>query len=650
MSSREYHVGCTHVSERPIRMKANGQDALELAELKFPVFPLHTWNVDHCDCNDPACGMLDEYGEMIGSPAKHPRTKHGFKDGSTAVEDIVRWWGMWPAANIGVRTGAEAGVVVLDVDPRNGGIESWLALKEANGYEHQGPACITGGGGMHFWFAHPGGTILSRSGQIGAGLDVKADGGYVVAPPSVHKTGAAYAWIEGYAPWDRELPGIPDWLLLLMQTPVGQDKFDPTGIADKITRGGRNSALLSLAGSMRRRNMGETAIFNALMAENAEKCDPPLDTREVARIAKSVGRYESASPDPPLIVDTGKRAKSGPERRAEAYVPVPGTFADLKHKQLPPTAWAVERFLPQGVAMLAGAAKLGKSWLVLNLQFAIATEELAFGYLLTIVGDCLYLALEDGENRLQGRTRSLFPNGEWPARAWYEVKWPRIDEGGREALEAWLGQHPDARLVVIDTFALFKPLDTGKNSKDIYAADYASVRAVKAIADEYGVCILLVTHLNKGDHEDWVNGMTGSTGLSGSADTLLNMARPDGFGRGVSVKNEATLRLTGRDVEEQAWACKRDDYGWWRIEGDAYEAVELRSSNETVKYMQMLWRDGYPEVTATLLRTMSNSTKATANRNLGRTAAAGLIQRISQGTYALLESDRVQPIVRQFGQ
>lgn len=606
-------------------MRSNAQDALELAELGWWLLPLHTWNVDKCDCM-----------KQCTSPAKHPRTMHGLKDASCDLAQVVEWWGQWPAANIGVRTGPESCIVVVDIDPRNGGMESWESLREHHAYEHDGPACLTGGGGMHLYFAHPGEKVMSRSGELAEGVDVKGDGGYVVAPPSVHARGTSYAWIEGYAPWERPPGQIPFWLLELMHKPVeGISGAQP--IADKITQGKRRSVLLSLAGSMRHRNMGETAIFNALMAENAEKCEPPLDMREIAKLAADAATWEPGSA---TILPSTKPGPSGPERREEAYVPTPRTLAELQTRTLPPTVWAVPGFLPQGIAMLAGAPKLGKSFLALGLCVAIARGEDAFEYLPTVEGDDLYLALEDGENRLQERMQGFLQDERWPERAWYEIKWPRINEGGKEALEAWLGQHPEARLIVIDTFALFKQSGEGLSNKDIYAGDYAAIRAVKSIADAYGVCILLITHQNKGEHRDWINSQTGSTGLTGAADTLLGLERPDGI-RDVSVKNEATLRLTGRDVEEQAWACERDKAsGAWRIIGDAVEAGEERSSNQTVNYMQMLWQDGYQEVTATLLRTVSNTTKATANRNLSNTANKGLIIRLSQGTYGLLDKDK----------
>lgn len=610
-------------------MRDLAQDALELAELGWHVFPLHTWDVDHCDCR-----------RDCQSPAKHPRTRHGLKDASRDKADVIRWWGQWPQANIGVRTGMESGLVVVDVDPRNGGGETWPALRAEHGYEHEGPSCVTGGGGFHLYFRYPedGKPVLSRSGALGAGVDVKSDGGYVVAPPSVHARGTSYAWVEGYEAWTRGLPAVPEFVLGLARAQDGADGELRTArpVAEEIREGQRRTALLSLAGSMRHRNMGETAIFNALMAENAEKCVPPLDAREVAKLAAdAVARWQ---PGMATIVPSGRVNKETAKQR-QVYTPEPKSFASLMHEAIPPMRWAVQGLLPEGVAFLAGAPKLGKSYAALALCCGIAQGEDVFAYFpAQAAGDCLYLALEDGQRRLHTRLKELMPDGAWPERAYYETRWPRLPEGGSEALEAWLGQHPEARLVIIDTFALLKPEVIGRGKSDAYAEDYAAVRGVKEIADRYGVCILLITHRNKGEHSDWVNTMTGTTGLSGSADTLLNMARPE-QARTAEQRDEAELRLTGRDVLEGAWALKRSD-GWWQVVGDMEEAKEEQATLEVVDFMRMLWEDGYREVDGKLMGQISNRRPATVRQMLARAVRRNSIHRVRQGWYELYPKDR----------
>ena len=197
-------------------MRDNLAAALDFAERGYAVFPLHSPGAGKpCDCNDPLCGTLDERGEVISSPAKHPRTKHGLADATTDTSKVTRWWGTWPHANIGVATGPGSGIAVLDIDPRHGGDATLLALMKENEPLPDGPAYETGSGGSHYWFRHPGFKITSRN-SVGAGIDVKGDGGYVIVPPSVHSTGGSYEWYQD-CEITRPLPEIPAWVMSLMQ-------------------------------------------------------------------------------------------------------------------------------------------------------------------------------------------------------------------------------------------------------------------------------------------------------------------------------------------------------------------------------------------------------------------------------------------------
>jgi putative DNA primase/helicase len=135
-----------------------------------------------CTCTRASCS----------SAAKHPRTKHGLKDASTDQRLIADWWGQWPDANVGVRTGAASGLLVLDIDVGSGGEESLARLEESPGRLPATVTALTGGGGRHLMFRHPGGEVQNSAGKLGAGLDTRADGGYIVAPPSVHASGRAY--------------------------------------------------------------------------------------------------------------------------------------------------------------------------------------------------------------------------------------------------------------------------------------------------------------------------------------------------------------------------------------------------------------------------------------------------------------------------
>ena len=119
---------------------------------------------------------------------------HGVSDASADIAIVGRWWQTWPNANIGIATGRRSGLVVLDVDFRADGDASLAALVG----QHEPlleTACVhTGGGGLHYYFSHPGGTVRNSASVLGAGLDIRGDGGYVVAPPSLHVSGQAYSW------------------------------------------------------------------------------------------------------------------------------------------------------------------------------------------------------------------------------------------------------------------------------------------------------------------------------------------------------------------------------------------------------------------------------------------------------------------------
>jgi len=178
--------------------------ALWYANLGWAVFPVHSVVEGVCTCRK---------GRDCGDPGKHPRTRHGFKDATKDAAKIRRWWKQWPDANVGIATGSESGLVVIDVDPEKGGGESLRLAQERRGTLPAGPISKTGGGGRHLLFAHPGDRVPSRIG-LAAGLDVRGDGGYIIAPRSDHETGNRYEW-EVF-PKAVPLPEIPrgwlDWI------------------------------------------------------------------------------------------------------------------------------------------------------------------------------------------------------------------------------------------------------------------------------------------------------------------------------------------------------------------------------------------------------------------------------------------------------
>lgn len=198
---------------------------------------------------------------------------------------------MWPHANIGIATGAKSGFIVLDIDTRHGGKESLRALTEKYGLFPERIYQRTGGGGFHILFKHPGVRIgnIQGSDRLGKGIDVRGDGGYIVAAPSLHASGKRYEWGSDYD-W---FPDLPSWLVEQLRKREPSSQY--SSVAD-IPSGARNNTLTSIAGSMRRKGLSEFAIFAALKAENIGRCVPPLDEVDVERIAKSISRYTPEAP------------------------------------------------------------------------------------------------------------------------------------------------------------------------------------------------------------------------------------------------------------------------------------------------------------------------------------------------------------------
>lgn len=271
------------------------------AALGLAVFPVH--GVD-------AAGRCSCGKDCRRSVGKHPRTGNGLRDATRDLDAVAGWWRRWPDANIAVATGTMSGIWVLDVDPGHGGLETIEALEVEHGELAPTWCTETGGDGLHLWFRLGNAVVRNSAGRLGPGLDVRGEGGYVVAPPSRHRSGRRYRWADGWHPALVNLARAPSWLLALLQgdrprqmippdsVPIerkrGRNHFAP--LPDLITEGARNAALTSLAGAMRRKGAGEHAIVAALLVENAARCRPMLAEDEVARIARSICRYAPEQP------------------------------------------------------------------------------------------------------------------------------------------------------------------------------------------------------------------------------------------------------------------------------------------------------------------------------------------------------------------
>jgi len=222
--------------------------ALAYASLGWAVVPLHEPTAHGCTCYA---------GPECRTAGKHPRTEHGVREASTDADAIVRWWTRWPTANVGIATGLPSGVVVLDLDPRNGSeetIETFAGLGQTLSPTVE---ALTGGGGSHRFYRHPrlAAGLEVWNTTIGAGVEVKATGLLVVAEPSLHPSGRRYAWETSAHPLDgTELAELPTWIYFRCVRPTG-GRTGPRG--EPLAHGELEASLLArafkLAGLVRRR-------------------------------------------------------------------------------------------------------------------------------------------------------------------------------------------------------------------------------------------------------------------------------------------------------------------------------------------------------------------------------------------------------------
>jgi hypothetical protein len=208
-------------------------------------------------------------------------------------EEIGTWFRRWPDANLGVVTGAVSNLIVLDIDPAHGGEESLTGIERQYGQLPPTPEAVTGGGGRHLYFRHPGGVVRNRA-AMAPGLDLRADGGYVVVPPSLHPSGRHYAWREGLRPDQAVLAPPPSWLTMAEPGDSGRAghplRYWRSMVRGGVEQGERNSRIASLTGHLLWHEVDPAIVLELMLCWNAYRCRPPLPEDEVERVVESIRR------------------------------------------------------------------------------------------------------------------------------------------------------------------------------------------------------------------------------------------------------------------------------------------------------------------------------------------------------------------------
>lgn len=525
---------------------------------------------------------------------KHPLVD--WDDLCTRDEKQIRqWWDrQFKDAGIGIATGAKSGIVVLDVDPGKGGNESYINLLVEWGELPITAETITGGGGRHLIFVHPGTEIRNSASKIGKGLDIRGDGGYIVAPPSPHESGRRYEWAPGRKLSQTPLAPMPGWLIRLL---VGPEQTDDTPrhiaaqpIDRRIESGARNQTLASLAGTMRRRGMSADAIFQALMVENSEKCSPPLSADEVMMIAKSVGRYEPTTP--PVFGENKEQIKGrDPLDAFGAGVAFMDLLENLDGRSIKTGIVKMDESLGgierQTLTVLAARPSMGKSTLAWQVARNVATSGLkAYFFSLEMATPSLWAKAACGAAGVRWRdirNQTASENQitavlDWTSRLMNTYgECLLIDDGVNTTETIWqaLEKHkPD--LVVVDHLRLV----ADRGDKETKRLGMITQR-MKEAAKSFNCGMLVLAQLNRGvedrdNKRPTLADLRDSGEIEENADVVLMMHSDDYYEPtgNPKVLTEVLVRKFRDDVLNQRIVLSFDKaHQWFGADVDSLEAM-----------------------------------------------------------------------------
>ena len=298
-------------------------EALRCSLRGWSVLPVHSIDKNgHCSCGKANCG----------SPGKHPRTKNGLHDATMDIDQINEWWRKWPHSNLGIVTGKSSGLVVMDIDPNHGGFDSLHEMKKDYGDLPETVTVITGGLGEHLFFQYPSNDFDIRNATKLAGyegIDVRANGGYVVGPGSNHLSGGFYDYEISSSPDDIAIAPMPNWLEKLCSNGHKQSQTNnPPGwvpeLMTGVPEGQRNEKCTKLAGYYRRYLPQE--VTRAILKSFGENCTPPMEQHEIDRCVASAYSYPIKTPTngdglpPANLLNDGINAESVPHKKTHINI------------------------------------------------------------------------------------------------------------------------------------------------------------------------------------------------------------------------------------------------------------------------------------------------------------------------------------------
>jgi hypothetical protein len=224
--------------------------------------------------------------------SKKPRTPHGCKDATTDPVVIAGWWKPEPELNVAVATGALSGIFVIDID----NLDAECALHKLEVEHGALPATVEviTARGRHLWFQYPHRPVKNTAGKVAAGIDTRSDGGFVIAPPSLHPSGKRYCWSVDSA---NSFAAAPDWLInKVAGNGAGVSPTSPSEwrelVADGVAEGMRDCSITRLSGHLLRRHVDPFVVLELMRVWNAARCSPPLPAGDIERIVASIAGRE----------------------------------------------------------------------------------------------------------------------------------------------------------------------------------------------------------------------------------------------------------------------------------------------------------------------------------------------------------------------
>lgn len=435
----------------------------------------------------------------IKPKSKQPLTEHGLKDASKEPEQIESWWNRWPAANIGIATGAvSGGLVVIDLDvDKDKGIDGRVTLREWEAEHEKLPdntwLAITGRGGYHYFY-HDTSTVRNRTG-IYEGIDIRGDGGYIVAPPSVHPNGNTYEWEQDpmLYPLAEANGAIFDFLV----GPVSREPEPiPFDLPEQIPDGQRTTAMVKLVCSQQAKGLSDEAIRAAVRVENEAKCVPPLTDQELEReVFPALTRYQKGTA--PYTATYNHKTRS--------FQPIikkgPVNLVSMDTVEEKEPEWLVTDYIPRGqITVLAGDGGSGKTTIWCSIAAAVSSggpcflnQDNPFAKE-CLPGRVLFFSSEDSaEYTLKGRLRRSGAKLENVLSLdLADDRFPEIKFNAPLLEELIKEYRPE--LVIFDPLQSYVPPDIQMGQRN---AMRACLNPLIGLGEKYGTTFIIIVHTNK---------------------------------------------------------------------------------------------------------------------------------------------------------